>query len=955
MSVRELAESPALVGRDDLLALAARRLDEAAAGKGELLLLAGEAGIGKTRLLAAISAHANRSGFAVIRASAFRGDAEISGALLLDLASDLRGDESSTSRAVRAAIPSRIRQPASEPDPQRARRQLVRDLADRFSELDRECRLLLVLEDLHWADDLSLEVFEHVATHLATRATLVVAAYRSDELYPHSAIREWRHRLVSQRLAEEVRLRRLTIEQTATLTSSILGHPAPVHLVAAIFDRSDGIPLHVEELIAAAKDSESNELERFSVPDTLSDAVLARAATLDPATRDLAATAAVIGRRFEFDVLTAIADQPENDVARCLEELQSAHLVVGRPEADAFDFRHALIRDALYAAVPLPRRRELHHRVATVATGRVYDDAFVSLHFDQANRPSEAYTHARRAADRATSVSAHREALELYRRALRNLPADLDVASHAQLLAALGRAAAAVDDNETAADAFGRAHALWAGAGDRLSAAAIVPPLVAARHLLGDDLESRATQIEAALETLRGRPACKEQAQLLGALSAAYMLSRRLDESIEYGERCVACADVTDDEPTRINANATLGSDFLFAGRMDEGWSRLEGAVSRARAIRHEAEAARTYRMLSTSASVLVEYDRAKTWLAKGISWAEKAELWNHRNYMSAHLAHVQWAVGEWSQAVDTADHALADGRGGITTRVTAQYVLGYLAMGRADWPRATQLLTSSLADGESMSELQRISPPLWGLAETAFLRGDCASARALCDRGFALSAAVDDAAYLFPFLVTGTRARLATQDGEDAKRWFKLVAEALTRRRIPGTLPAITHAEALLKLAEGEVGAARAGFTAARRAWNELHRYWEGSWAALDEARSLVSQNLVADARSLTDPVTRLANETGAQAILDAVSDLFDAGTTSPVEPWHPLTAREYEVATLVASGLTNREIAAKLVLAPKTVSAHVEHILAKLRAARRAEIAAWATRVKEDRRLSQ
>jgi DNA-binding CsgD family transcriptional regulator/tetratricopeptide (TPR) repeat protein len=942
-----MATPSILVGRDDLLALAKRRLDETRSGHGEFLLLAGEAGIGKTRLLASITSHAARAGFAVVRASAFRGDAEISGSLLLDLASDLRRGESENSRHVRDAISHRIREPGAEADPRHSRRMLVRDLVDAFSELDRDCHRLVVLEDLHWADDLSLEVFEHIAHRLANRATLVVAAYRSDEIYPHTAIREWRQRLVSQRLAEEVRLHRLSRDETATLASTMLGGAAPAQLVTALYDRSDGIPLHIEELLGAAS---TIALDVLQVPETLSDAVLARAAALGAATRDIAATAAVIGRRFDFDLLVAIADRDENDVARCLRELQSAYLVVERPDAGAFDFRHALIRDALYADVALPRRRELHDRVATVAGRQGYGDAFVSLHFDQAGRKPDAYRHARQAADEATSVSAHREALELYRRAHRNLAADVGADERARLLEALGHEAAAVDDNEAAAQAYSDAQALWADFGDLRASAAIVPSLVAVRHLLGDDLRSRTQRIEDALATLADQPTCGEEARLLAALAAAYMLSRRLDEAIEVGERSCACCDVVGDVSTRVNTEATLGAVFVFAGRMDEGWRRLDDAIGHALAIRNEAEAARSYRVASTSASALVEYDRAKKWLDDGIPFAEKAELWNHHSYMRAHLAHVQWATGKWAPATDTAEHALADGRGGITTRITAQYVLGYLAMGRADWGHAVDLLTTSLAEAESMTELQRVLPPLWGLAETAVLREEHESAVSLCERAFAESEIVDDAAYLFPFLLTGTRARLAAGDYESASQWVKRVADALVRRGIPGTLPAVTHAGALLYFYSGDVVRAQEGFATAVLEWRARSRYWEGSWAELDEARCLVALSQLSDARAIVERVRLRAREVGASRLVMAAEDLLpEAG--APVEAWHPLTTREFHVATLVASGLTNREMADKLVLSPKTVSAHVEHILAKLGASRRAEIAAWATRVEAGR----
>lgn len=947
MPARPVAASPVVVGRDELIALALRRIDEAAAGRGELLLVSGEAGIGKTRLLGSISRHAEQVGFYVARASAFRGDAEASGAVLLDLAGDLRRLENDGARAVGVAISQRLHEPSGEAtDPHRHRRLLVQDLVDALSDLDTGRRLLVVLEDLHWADDLSLAAFGHVAGRLANRAMLIVGAYRSDELYPHTAIRDWRRRLVSQRRAEEIRLRRLTLQQTATLTSSILGRAAPAQLVAAVYDRSDGIPLHIEELLVAVEDAELDLVGEVNVPDTLADAVLARAASLDRSARAVAAAGAVIGRHFDFDLVTAVSGLADDEVARCLRELQAAYLVVSRTASDTFDFRHALIREALYADISLPRRRELHDRVAAEAASRGYGDAFVSIHYDEAGCTRDAYRHARQAADDATSVSAHREALVLYRRALRNLPPDVVPVEHARLLAALGHAAAAGDDNEAAAQAYEAAQELFTRAGDAVAAAAVVPPLVAVRHLLGDGLESRTQRLETALASLGISPDLKVQAQLLSALAAAHMLSRRLDEAIAYGERsCISC-ELINDEPTAINTAATIGSVLLFAGRMDEGWKRLEEAITRARAAGCESELARSYRMIGTSASVLVEYEIADRWLTEGISYAEKVELWNHRSYMTAQLAHVQWATGNWAVATETAERALADGSGGITTRITAQYVLGYLALGRAEWDDATRLLTAVLNEAELMDELQRVSPPLWGLAEAAVLRGENDTAIALCERGYAASNEIRDAAYLFPYLVTGTRARLAVGDLDGAAEWVERVTGGLRRRAIPGTLPAIAHANALLHRVRGDGEVAREGFAAARAAWEERGRFWEASWAALDEASWLIEHGQLADGRSIASTVKARATAAGATALRRAAAELVGDDSV-PMQRWHPLTAREYEVASLIANGLTNRQIAADLVLSPKTVSAHVEHILAKLDAGRRAEIAAWAARI--------
>jgi predicted ATPase/DNA-binding CsgD family transcriptional regulator len=943
--------SPVLVGRDELLALADRRLAEVAEGRGQLLFVAGEAGLGKTRLLTSISLRAERSGFAVIRAAAFPGDAEISGGVLLDLADDLKRANDPRAQSVGRAISERLRDPlVSEGDLHRQRRLLVHDLTDAISELDADRRLLVVLEDLHWADQLSLEVIGRIAGRLAGRSTLMVGAYRSDELFVSTPMRESRARLLSQRLAEEIRLQRLTRDQTATLTSAVLGRPAPSQLVTAIYERSDGIPLHVEELLSARAHERVGDATDVRVPDTLADAVLVRARTLDAAGRDIASAAAVIGRSFDFDLLTEVVQLPAVEVDRCLRELQAMYFVQAGSDAVTFDFRHALIRDALYADTPLPRRRELHERVALVAVDRGYRHVFVSAQFDSAQLRTAAYRYALLGAHEATALSAHREALGLYRRAINNLPPDLAPDEHAALLAALGREAAAVDENDAAADAFTSAHQVWSAAGNRLAAAAVVPPLVAVSHLLGVGLADRVGRLKGALESIEGIADGESvRAQLLSALAAAYMLDRRLDEAIEYGEQSRVLSQAVGDEEAALNTAATLGSVLLFAGQSDDGWAMLDSAVSRSVGLLHEAEAARSYRMGGTSASVLVEYDRAEKWLPTGISYAESVELWNHRSYMAAHLAHVQWACGYWLVAERNAEQALADGRGGITTRITAQYVLGYLAMGRADWAGATELLGEALALGESMAELQRISPPLWGLAETALLRGDFDDATALCERGFELSDEVADAAYLFPFLVTGTRARLAKHDVDGADDWIRRVEKVLARRAIRGTLPAIDHARGLLQLDAGDLDAAHESLQAARVGWSELRRFWEGSWASLDEARCTArsrGEGLSAITTALALAVKTSATDVGATTLVAAAEALLSSPSRL-AQPWYPLSAREYAVATLVADGLTNREIAARLVLSPKTVSAHVEHILAKLGAGRRAEIAAWAARI--------
>ena len=187
----------------------------------------------------------------------------------------------------------------------------------------------------------------------------------------------------------------------------------------------------------------------------------------------------------------------------------------------------------------------------------------------------------------------------------------------------------------------------------------------------------------------------------------------------------------------------------------------------------------------------------------------------------------MQWATGQWDAAAQTAEGALADGRGGITTRITAQYVLGYLAMGRGDWSAAGNLLREALATGERMAELQRLSPPLWGLAETARCRRDYNTALILCERGYQASAEVMDAACLFPYLLTGVRAHrpsaTLTRQGVAGQR--RGAHGPAIPARCPRSATARTHPA---RPGRGFRGVPGGGVGPGRMA---PPRFWEGTW----------------------------------------------------------------------------------------------------------------------------
>ena len=534
-------------------------------------------------------------------------------------------------------------------------------------------------------------------------------------------------------------------------------------------------------------------------------------------------------------------------------------------------------------------------------------------------------------------ISAHREAAELFRRAQRTIPASVGAVDRAALHANLAAELAAIDDNEAAAADLVSAIQLYRQAGDQAAAADLIPALMNARHLLGAPLDERADLALDALDRIPADAPHLVRARLLGALAAAYMLDRRLEESLEFGRRAKALA--AKDAVVATDIDITVGAVLVFAGHGDEGWPLLETSIASSVAAGREAEAARGFRMLGTSASVLVDYPRAIEWIDAGLKFTEKSERWNDHHYLLAHLGHVRWALGERTASVLATRKALADGRG-ITTRITALIDTGYLALDLGDFGSALTALTEALALGDRMRELQRLSPALWGLAEVALHSREAALATELCERAFAESDRVSDAAYLFPFVVTGTRALLDQREPSLARLWIERCRRPLALRALPGTLPALAHAAGLVELFEGHTGAARALLEGASEAWDTSGRRWEGDQVLVDLAHCAARSRRPAEASRLVDLALAHARSSGSELLASLAASVTtgaDAGL---------LSGREHEVARLIAEGHTNREIAERLTISPKTAASHVEHILAKLGASRRTEIATWITR---------
>ena len=738
--------SPLLVGRDDLLNLADRRIAEASAGHGHLLLLAGEAGIGKTRLVRAILAKAEAAGFRLAKGDLAPQDRQVPLASVLDLARAMNdqggfdglGDALLTIQGGRGG------------DSLGSRRILVRDVAQLIAAaIDRPT--LLAFEDLQWADELSIEVVGELARIGQDRPLLLLGAYRADELPLSSLHREWRARLLSQRLAEEARLQPLTYDQTALVTTLILGsawrlpaRSSPRSTSAATASRCTSRNSSARRATRRAPTAVRSAMPRSltrsrtrSSPDS---------ARLSDEAQAVALAGAVMGRCFSPEVLAGVMERPIADLDPPLDELVASSFLYPFQSVDQgyYDFRHQLLR------TPCTRSFRQHSSGACTreqgSSPRLIGatEVHASVHFERAGLKSRAFEAAVAGARAASAVSSRREAFELYGRAVANIPDGLSADELGDLYAAYGEAAGAVDDVPAgiAAAEAARRHFLEAGR-----------PVDAADQLIGHSImiSSRrpADGRTAALpRSGRGRAQCPARsADRAYALSDVWMMRAML--LLDVGRLDDADAAIVEGRAQREASGDTDTGDLDFVGasidvvrgRTSEGIERMMDVARAAREARRESTGVTSYRVAAAFAMRVMDYERADVGLREGLRYADEIQQSYCRHVMAATSAHVAWAAGRWDEAIPIAEIEIVE-RGSRRGTLGSRDALGYVCFGRGDLERARSVLEASLAIGRATDEVDLVMPPLWGLAETALLCGDAETAAAHCESAFAVATA---------------------------------------------------------------------------------------------------------------------------------------------------------------------------------------------------------------------
>ncbi|MED5618470.1 ATP-binding protein [Ideonella sp. BN130291] len=850
-----------LLERDALLA---QLKSQQQAGTGRLILLEGEAGIGKTTLLRAFARAVQHE------APVYWGacDALLSPrplAPLEDIALQVRGDLLALHR--RAA----------------PRQQVF----VAFLELLSARRCVAVLEDLHWADEGTLDLLRYAGRRVARTGSLLLGSYRSDELVPSHPLRAVLGDLATSgalRLAPAP----LSLQAVAALCT------VPGADIAELHRKTAGNPFFVTEVLAAGADT---------VPATVQDAVLARASRLSPAAHALLEAAAVAGARAEPALLQALAGAD----AACLDEC----LATGVLQADGgvATFRHELARDAILRCIAPDRLVHLHRQaLQALASSNPADPARLALHADGAGDAPAVRQWAPLAARKAAASGAHRQAAAHWAQALHHtrLPAEraalLDErATEIQMAGGLAEAIAARQE----------AARLWREAGRDGNAAATLARLALLLVLAGRNAEGEAALADAH-RLLAGDPSSSFAAAVRRCAAGVRVLDRDSAEAIALAAPALAQAERDQDEPSMVHCLIMLGIAHINLDRVDEGVQRLEHALGLAERLHNDALMGQALANLSAGCAESLRLDQAMAYLQRGIAFCTDRDLDASRLYQLAWLAQVHLLRSRWDDADAAALEVLGDRRATTVARIVALTALGRLRARRGD-PAAWQALDEARALADASGTVQRTAPLHAARAEAAWLEGR--SDDALHDAAACLTLAIH-------------------------KRQAALAGELLLwcrRAGLNSDIPTFCDRHPAALEAAGR-------WQDAARCWRELGCPFEtaralagGDEAAQREALALLE---TLGARPLAERVRWRLRAAGARGL--------PRGPRATTQQ-HPagLTSKEVAVLALLASGLRNKDIAQRLSRSTRTIDHHLASIFTKLGVSTRAEAVSGAYRL--------
>jgi DNA-binding NarL/FixJ family response regulator/tetratricopeptide (TPR) repeat protein len=974
--------SQAFIGRADELQRLAATLERAEQGRPQLVLLAGEAGVGKTRLLLELADQARRRGTRVLAGGCVElGDIGLAYLPVVDALRGLGEDPADAELLAEVAMTApglgRLLPAVARPGPVGAHGDgldqlqvfdAVRVLLMRRSE---RSPLVVVLEDLHWADHATRDLVRFLARTLWSGRVLLVASYRSDELHRRHPLRPLLAELVRLPGVERLELAPFSRAELAAHLGAISGAPLPADQVARIHARSEGNPFYAEQLLAAGGNAQ------VQLPPTLSDVLLLPVQALSEPAQQVLGVAAVAGRRVSHRLLAQAAGSPEPDLEQGLREVIGAGALVADTTTATYAFRHALLQEAVYGDLLPSEQVRLHAAYARLLVAQPDGIAAeLAHHCLRSHDLAGALAASVQAAKEATAVLAPAETLRHLSDALKLWDRVPDAASvagldRADLLLGAAEAASNCGEFRQAVNLTREAVAATDAATDPQRIAMAHERLGAYLYLYDEDLESVVASYRRAMELVGAEPPTALRARIDAGMAKALQAARRYQEARRWCDEALAVARAADSATEETNALLTLAGLEQRLDKVDLGRSLLREARARATAV-----ADRTLQLQVQYRLGLLELDHgnlpaAVAALEEAVALAESSGLtWSGYGVLARLLrAYAYYQAGSWDEAervsadLDERSPAAAElsavalfvevgrGRPGAAGRLAriqqlhgdkewAAYLAGGcgvdLALWQGDLEQARARANATLAVLEALDEqweLSAVWPATLGLAAEAE-----GAARARGDG--------DQAA-----LAEATRAgRVLLERSRKAERQ----ARALGRQVGPEALGWLARAEAEWTRLQGRSDPKAWQAAVEAFAYGHLYEVARCQWR-LAEALLGVGQREQAtvDARAAHATAVRL-EAAPLRVALEALArrGRLNLGAGLPAErTLAGLTRRELEVLRLLVEGRSNRQIAEQLFISGKTANVHVTNLLAKLGVHSRLEAAATARRLGLDR----
>ncbi|MFI6146285.1 AAA family ATPase [Streptomyces sp. NPDC051109] len=992
--------SPVFVGRADELAVLTDALARATGGEPQAMLVGGEAGVGKTRLTEEFLCEADRRGAVVAVGGCVEIGAEglpfapFSTALRTlhrrlpgELAAAAAGQEDELARIL-PELGDTPRGPHDEESTARlfelTARMLERLAADRT--------VVLVLEDLHWADTSTRHLLSYLFRTLASGRLVVVATYRADDVHRRHPLRPLLAELDRLRTVQRIELPRFKRAEVRRQLAGILASQPDEAFVDSVFDRSDGNAFFVEELAACKKNG-----CHAGLTESLRDLLLVRVEVLPDAAQRVVRIVAEGGSTVEYPLLRAVAGLTEDELIEALRAAVGANILLATPDGDGYRFRHSLVREAVSDDLLPGERARVNRRYAEAMEA---DDTLIraeertirlASYWYSANDAAKALPAVLAASVAARRRHAYSEQLSLLERALdlwESAPEDIREAlrpvdytdvyppcgcdpattplKRLDLLAEATVAARFGGERERALKLTKTALRLMEDDRDPLRAAwfwtersRLVSSLAR-----GDGWE----ELAKAQELVKGLPPSQVHAEVLVRAAGWGMLHSPGPGNLEAAERAVAYARMVGAEEIELNARITVGCLLTDSGDADRGLAEMFAVRERATELGLVMLAGRAHINLTSQLESMGRSREAVELAGQGVELVKRSRLLDTEAWLSGNMAESLYSLGRWDEAAEAAQRGLSVGQS-AAPRGSASARLSYLALARGELTEAAGRLAAAHAHFGTHDSQPQHRIPLYRLAVgIAAGEGRIEDVRAEITDALAYGFPLGHHRYAWPLLLAAASAEADARGlpVADAGREAALDVLRGAARALATPVPVwAAHAEFVrVELLRAEGRDTTADWAGVEQAIRPLerpyllararHRLAEAQLASGGDrgpaAVLLREAYATADrlgSRRLREDLALLAQRARLPLAGADTPPALPAPAADPVEALG-LTSRERDVLRLVAAGNSNRQIAEELFISPKTASVHVSNILAKLGVAGRGEAAALAHRLR-------